>query len=388
VSEPKPIHVLFLAGWYPTAAHPALGEFIRRHAQAATAHVRVSVVYAYSETAPEAAITINERNGVTEIFTCFQKTNTTIPILSALKKKKRYTQAMLAGIEQAVKKNGKPDVIHLHVIFPPALVLDAVKKQFDVPVVISEHWSGYLPEDGNYHGRVLQYFTQKAVRQASAITVVSQRMETQMRAHGLDGQYSLLPNVVDTDFFQPKERTPDEKINLLHVSMLIDREKNISGLIRVMRRVQAIPHLHLDIVGGDAEQVAYFKNQAADLTNITFHGLAQPKQVAEYLQQADALVLFSWFEGMPVTIIEAQSCGLPVLATRVGHIEMMVREQEGMLVDAGDEAAMEQAIRKFAQHPELFDREAIRKRAIETYAMRVVGQQLYDLYKRILSHSS
>ncbi len=386
MSEPKPIHVLFLAGWYPTAAHPALGEFIRRHAQAVAAHVRVSVVYVYSEATPASAITTNETHGVTEIFARFQKTNTTIPILSALKKKKRYTQAMLAGIEHAVQKNGQPDLIHLHVIFPPALVLDAVKKQFDVPVVISEHWSGYLPEDGNYRGRVLQYFTQKAVRQASAITVVSQRMETAMRAHGLQGTYHLLPNVVDTDFFQPKQRKPDGKIKLLHVSMLIDREKNIAGLIRVMRRVQAITDLHLDIVGGDAEQVAYFKNQAADLTNITFHGLVQPKQVAAYLQQADALVLFSWFEGMPVTIIEAQSCGLPVLATRVGHIEHMVREQEGMLVDAGDEAALEQAMRKFATQPELFDREAIRKRATETYAMRVVGQQLYDLYNSILQH--
>ncbi|MGL4599508.1 MAG: glycosyltransferase family 4 protein, partial [Bacteroidia bacterium] len=299
MSEPKSIHVLFLAGWYPTAAHPALGEFIRRHAQAIAPHTRVSVVYAYSESnAPQTPeIVVEERNGVTEIFARFQKTTSKIPIQSALQKKKRYTQAMLAGIEQAVRKNGKPDLIHLHVIFPPALVLDAVKKQFHVPIIISEHWSGYLPEDGNYRGRVLKYYTQKAVRQASVITVVSQRMETQMRAHDLHGTYQLLPNVVDTDLFHPKPRPVDGKIKLVHVSMLIDREKNIAGLIRVMRRLQDISNLHLDIVGGDAENLAMFKQEANDVNNISFRGLANPATVAKYMQEADALVLFSWFEG-------------------------------------------------------------------------------------------
>ena len=52
--------------------------------------------------------------------------------------------------------------------------------------------------------------------------------------------------------------------------------------------------------------------------NVTFLGFMNSNEVAQSMQQADALIMFSNFEGMPVTIIEGLCCGLPIIATNVG----------------------------------------------------------------------
>lgn len=384
-------HILFICSWYPNRTAPALGNFIRRHAEAAARHHRVSVAFACSDAElgdDEYVLDLQEEDQLSEARVYFPKTKHSLPLLGSLKRSGRYRKAIRLAVEEVTHEYGKPDLIHLQVIWPAAIAAIQLAEEMNVPLLISEHWSGYLPEDGNYKGRLLKYFTRRAVKRATHITAVSERMIEAMRAHGLENRYSLLPNVVDTALFRPGTTASRSGLRLLHVSMLVDREKNISGMLHVMEKLKNETGIRLDIVGDGPERAALEKmaEQSGLLgKTVFFHGFADAAAVAAQMQQADALLLFSHFEGMPVTIIEAQSCGLPVIATRTGAIPQMVGETQGILVSCGDEPALAGAILEMKNKQGQFDREAIRSHAIAHYSMDAVGERLNELYTSILS---
>lgn len=388
------LHILFLASWYPNRNAPALGNFIQRHAQAAALHHTVSVIHLCADSRlAEDLYEVDERhNGdLHEYGVYYGKVRSRIPILSQLKRRDAYRKAVHEGLNRATVKSGKPGLLHVHVIWPAAVAALQLADELNVPLLISEHWSGYLPEDGNYKGVILQNLSRRLADRAAHITVVSKRMQEAMMKHGLGKNFSLLPNAVDTELFSPGERreTSDmrRETKLLHVSMLVDREKNISGLLRVMGKLKSRPEITLHIAGDGPEREAHEKlAQTLGVLNKTvfFKGFKTAEEVAEEMQQAGALIMFSHFEGMPVTIIEAQCCGLPVIATKTGAIPEMVNAQQGILVEPGDEAALEKAIVTFAEQRDTFSAEQIRSAAVARYSMEAVGAQLDRLYRSIL----
>lgn len=387
-------HILFICSWYPHRGAPALGNFIRRHAQAAALHHDVSVVYAVSSSDVldgEFGIDMDEEEHLVECKVYFAKQQRNIPLLSAFRRLKNYRNAIAYGIKNATAHFGKPDLIHLHVVWPGVLAALPLKKKWKVPLLITEHWSGYLPEDGNYTGALLKSYTQQAFKEAAHVTVVSDRMKKAMEAHGLKNQFSMLRNVVDTTLFdfKPEPRNAGS-LRLLHVSMLVDREKNITGMLQVLAALQKDSGITLRIVGDGPERKTHEAlAEKLGILNKTvfFSGYAGAEDVAQAMQEADALLMFSHFEGMPVTIIEAQACGLPVIATQTGSIPEMVTAGQGIVVPCGDEKALAAAIREMNTHYDRFDRAAIRKHAETHYSLPAIAAQLETLYKQLLSGS-
>lgn len=384
-------HILFIASWYPNRNAPALGNFIQQHARAAAMKNRVSVVYACSdENLPEGKTEAkqNSKGNLNELIVYYGKIRSKIPILSQLKKSKAYQSAIRSAVLHAVKLNGKPDVLHVHVIWPAAIAVMPILKDLNVPLVISEHWSGYLPEDGNYKGIMLKSYSQKLAKEARLITVVSSRMEKAMRHHGLGNQFSVLPNTVDTKLFRlSAAKKSKNEFRLLHVSMLVDREKNISGILRVMKSLEDHPEISLEIVGEGPERKTH-ESLAASLgilnKSVRFSGYKDASGVSDAMQNSDALLMFSHYEGMPVTIIEAQSCGLLVIASRTGAIPEMVRENEGILVDPGKEAELKQAILSLKEKRNTVSPAAIRERAVKQYSPEAVAGILNGIYSSVM----
>src|ERR1041385_7463703 len=146
----KPLHILFLASWYPNRNFPALGNFIQQHARAASGRNIISVVYASAEkNIPEGKIELIEHHSgnLSEYIVYYGKVQSKIPLVSKLRKRDAYKNAIQVGVENAKKKNGNFDLMHVHVIWPAAIAALSLLKEFKVPLLISEHWSGYLPED-------------------------------------------------------------------------------------------------------------------------------------------------------------------------------------------------------------------------------------------------
>jgi len=78
--------------------------------------------------------------------------------------------------------------------------------------------------------------------------------------------------------------------------------------------------------------------------NIFYHGLIKDEnEIKHILQSSDVLVCPSYSEGMPTVILEAMASGLAVLATDVGAVGLLVQEETGWLIPAGNKAALSEA---------------------------------------------
>lgn len=107
------------------------------------------------------------------------------------------------------------------------------------------------------------------------------------------------------------------------------------------------------------------------------------EDAAELLRDFDVFVLFSRWEGLPLTIIEAMLAGLPVVASAVGGVsEMVVDQKTGLLINASDGRAAVQALRELAADRErrLSMGEAGRRRAVELFSINEMVNKYRELY--------
>ena len=162
-----------------------------------------------------------------------------------------------------------------------------------------------------------------------------------------DSRLYLLPNVVDTDQFQPATTTGRKVVRVISVGRLVS-EKRFDRFISVLAHVRknSTKPVHATIVGPsdlDRDLRRQLQQQAARLglgpEALEFRG-AVSNMVPVY-QEADLCVLTSDFEGTPNVLMEAMACGLPVVATRVGGVPDLVREGEtGFTVEPDCEDAL------------------------------------------------
>jgi glycosyltransferase involved in cell wall biosynthesis len=382
-------HILFLASWYPNPGQPVLGNFIQHHARAAAMTNTVSVAAAFSHNGDK-TVEYSSANNVHEFLARFPKTNGK-GIISSVKKLRLYRKALREAVAAAVQKNGKPDVIHIHVAWPVALAAETIIHECNVPVILSEHWSGYLPEDGNYSGMLLKHYTSLLFSKVKLVTVVSDRMQQAMEKHGLHGKFKRLPNAVDSNIFTYKPQSTDNTLRWLHVSMLVDREKNIRGLIRAFAKHSKEHDASLTIVGegNEKNELMQFADSLGLNGKVQFTGLRSPNEIAVLMNTHSALVMFSNFEGMPVTIIEAKCCGLPVIATHTGAIPEMLNHSTDQLVPVKDELRLTQAMNEFASKLNSItesDKLNISTSALSVYSYQAVNKQFDSLYTDVLSN--
>ena len=146
--------------------------------------------------------------------------------------------------------------------------------------------------------------------------------------------------------------------------------------------------LSLDIVSdGDVE---YAKLQASKVQHpslITFHSTKTTEQIAEMLQQSDALILFSNYENFPCVIPEAFMSGKPVISTAVNGIPEHVNPQNGILVERGNENQLSEAIEKILNDEVSFNAEQIRHYAMEHFSYTTVGKKLDTVYRKVLAQT-
>ena len=114
------------------------------------------------------------------------------------------------------------------------------------------------------------------------------------------------------------------------------------------------------LIAGDGDERAPLERRAAELglgERVRFLGPQPRERVVELFRAADATILSSSWENFPHTVVEALSAGTPVLATRVGGVAEVVQDGvNGLLVDAGDSAALAASIRRY------FDDDVLRER--------------------------
>lgn len=384
------IRVLHIASWYPSKVHDSLGNFIQRHIAAIATKHKSEVWYASpvsNENPLMGHSEVRKGDGFLERIVYPKATKPgSIAVTRALLK-------MVPGEEISM-----PDLVHLHVAFPAGRAARILAESWDVPLIITEHWTAY--HDSQHIPLWRRISMRRTAAYASAFCPVTAQLGAKMHAFkmvniGGASNYVTVPNVVDTDRFRPslEKDTTDEGFRILHVSSLDESQKNITGILHAL---SALRTSHPDFKftakfmgGSDPERLTKLRHYAAsmNLTEpcVSFSGPQNIEEVAQGMQRADALVLFSRKENFPCVIAEAWATGIPVISTDVGGISEHLTENcgRGILIPNEDESALRSALLKLGTEVDIAP-DDIRKYAVDHFSIEAVANAYDKVYREAL----
>lgn len=364
------MRVLFTTAWYPNRKVAGDGVFIQKHARAVARFNDVAVLMVQTDVAVRGlrievetnpSQTFGPEGSLHEVLVYVPKTRFEVPVLTGLIRMYWLMAGYIKGyryIKRQYWSGQRPEVSHVNVLTRAAGLPWLLGKLHGIPYIITEHWTRYARPDAYPVSRMQHYFGRLFVRDAAYVCPVSLNLEQSMKKWQLDNKhYTRIGNVVDTDLFTLPDHssllTPHPSfVQFVHVSWMRDPAKNISGILRAFARLKAERQdWHLDLVGegNDKETLIDYAHSLGLDDQVTFLPAQQGEELVRTLQRHDAMVMFSNFENQPVSILEALSCGLPVIATSIAAIPGMLAQKRGMTVEPRNEDQLLEVLRGFVE---------------------------------------
>jgi glycosyltransferase involved in cell wall biosynthesis len=254
------------------------------------------------------------------------------------------------------------------------------------PIVYTEHWTIFIPENPGRLARVQQMFTKLALRRSAFVLPVSDDLRAALAELEPSARFRVIRNVVDERVFHPpatREPVSTSPYRLLTIGSLDSERKGVDILLEAVARLaEERTDFHLDVIGEGRNRPAYeaLAERLGVSQLVTFHGWKPKARLAELMRAADLFVLASRFENQPCVLIEAMASGLPVVATAVGGVPETVDERSGLLVEPLDPEAFAQAMAKALDGLDRYDRAGISRRALENYGQTRIGGELLEVY--------
>jgi glycosyltransferase involved in cell wall biosynthesis len=245
------------------------GIFIQKHVQSISTFKKVVVIYAQE----------NESKGGYEVFNdCEYVFYYKKGIVSQL----NYLIAFAKAFLFVKKKLGTPAVIHLQVAYPAGIVAVVVAFLYRIPLILTEHWTGYMDADGRYEklSFLMKWFIKKSFSMAERISVVSTSLKQVIVEKKLSTpeKLVLVYNTLQSPSAENIRRIDFESddVKALTVAHLTDAHKNISLLINAVELVvKQYPNFKLTIVGGGPESEKFIelaKTKNLLMSHIVFTG--------------------------------------------------------------------------------------------------------------------
>ena len=241
--------------------------------------------------------------------------------------------------------NKKIRIIHIHTAsynsFRRSFLFVIVAKVMRRKVVLHIHGGGFK----DYYMKESR-FVRFVLNKADALITLSASWKMFFVDAALHRNVHVVPNIISKPI--NKSVNHDGSFHLLYMGQ-ITKAKGVFDLVEFIAENKDFykGKLILDIGGGmyDADKLRNFiiDNKIDDIVH--FHGWLTGDSKAEIFNLADAYILPSYVEGVPISILEAESYGLPILSTTVGGIPEIVDEgKNGFLFRPGDKQGMKKAI--------------------------------------------
>ena len=380
------MNVLFISAWYPNRRDPMEGLFVRKHAQAVSLHCNVRVLFVCADRNISSFEMVDEVvNGVNEVTIYYPASK------GKISKTFNYVKAYKKGVRYIKKKGFVPHLIQANVFTRTVFVAWLYKLRYHIPYVAIEHWTRYFREKTfkNLWHKKLTVCVSKA---ASAILPVTKHLQSCMERHGMQNEhYVVINNVVEDAFFGNMRKPLAEKKRILNVTCFTDEQKNLTGLLRVIKRLyQKRQDFELYLVGEgqDFDKIKAYSEQLGLNEKVVFYaGLLEGMKLVEAYHRCDFSVLFSNYENIPVVISESLSCGKPVVSTDVGGISEHVNADNGVLIKKGDEEALYSALDYMLDNYQNYDSVRMQRVAEEKYSYQAVGRMLYEVYRKVIDEN-
>ena len=387
LNKEKKLNVLTLCSWYPNDNNPTLGNFVQKHADTIALQNRAVALAIFPSTVDTSVRLVHtKRNELDELVVYYPKQEGGLVVLSKLKNFFAHRKAFKLGYLKVLELMGRPDVVHLNIVYPLGIWALWLKYRYKIPYVITENSSGFHVDTEHAYPKRILRLCRIILKHASVLMPVSKNLKTSLQKLSGSDSFEIICNVVDEHLFETSFQENTSKNRFIHISTGVDSIKNLSGMIRVINGLSlSQPDIHLDIVSdGDIEYAKELHKTLGGNQCIDFHSTKTTEEIALMIASCDALLMFSNYENFPCVIAESMMSGKPVISSNVNGIPEHVNKENGILVEPRDEVALGNAIRSFINGDINFDAKSIRAYAMSHFSYREVGEKFTAIYQTIL----
>lgn len=212
------------------------------------------------------------------------------------------------------------------------------------PVIVQLHGGGF-EQFYDSCGSAQRTLIRFVLERAACVIVPSESLRLWTRSIAREARVSCVPNPVAA----PREAADPRHPNLVLFLGRMQAAKGIFDLLQAVAALRpAVPDVRLVCAGdGDRHAVARYAERLGIADAVKFTGWVGPSGKRALLESAAVFALPSYSEGLPMSLLEAMSAGVPVIASPVGGIpEVVVDGVSGFLVAPGDIATLHRLLRK------------------------------------------
>lgn len=304
------------------------------------------------------------------------------------------------SVFEASKEEGIPSVLTLHnyrLIHPNGYLLHNGKIDER-----SIHGSAYsCVPDGVYRDSILQTavvahmieFHRKRgtwAENVDCLLCLTQFAKSKFVEAGLPGEKLIVkPNFVDDPFQRQNfSEVADQKENFYLFIGRISEEKGVRTLINAWDSLKKELNAKLLILG-DGPLRKELEEKSNNNPRISWLGFVGKDRVLNYLEKAKALMFPSeWYEGMPMTILEAFSAATPVISTNFGsQAEIVDHKKTGLHFETGSKKSLMEAVERFESNKQKQKEMSLaaRREYEEKYTPEINRSKMKSIYQKLVS---
>ena len=373
------MNIMFLTHSYPDSRYKWRGVFIQEQVKALSIKHDIVVVYFkvdYSHFSPfsDYSFLKKQEGRVTEYEVTINKS---FPVINQLK----YLSNTYRFIKEVILDKYKIDIIHSQLSYPAGFLGSLIQKRKKIPNILTEHSWIRTYFRSWIHKRCVLF----ALKNSSRIISVSKALKDDISSVS-NCNISVIPNVIDVDKFSASKVNRSKTLNIGILGGMGNYRKGLDILltaVSLLNSTDLIVH-----IGGDGILLDKFRKMSEELgiaEKCKFYGEIAPEDIISFYSGLDIFVLASRDETFGVVVVEAMSCGLPVIATKCGGPEEIITENTGLLVEKENPEELAKAIIYMSAKLGSYDSDLIRSFAQEKYGQRSFVESITRLYEDVLS---
>lgn len=284
--------------------------------------------------------------------------------------------------------SGEKKIVHIHTASKKSFIRSSfyvrLTKLMGHHSIMHIHSGGFK----SYYESGHKNFVIRILKKCDAVVVLTEEWKNVFKEDLKLDNLVVIPNVIPKPML---DRHPfnDEKVHLLFMGNIC-KLKGVYDMIEVINsmEIKSKKKVLFHICGnGEVEQCLSVINNYGLNNEIKFEGWISSKEKETFLNQCDVLVLPSYIEALPVSILEGMSYGLPILSTNVGGIPSIVENgRNGLTCAPGDTRQLEQNLIYLLENKDIrikMGEESLKM--VEKYYPKNVAQELSALYESVLT---
>lgn len=317
-------------------------------------------------------------------FTTHPRSNVTFNDLND-KQLEMYEKAFEEAIEDVIH-TFKPDVINAQHIW----ILSSIASKYNIPTVVTSHGTDIIGY--NAWERFRKYPEETVQRCSKIITISDSNHElVTEKFNNATEKMVCISNGYDQDVFYKESYDKRKILKQVGIDKEYERVLVFSGKLVEVKGVDILLKAAqiyekddiLTIISGEGVLHSELEKLAKELNlkNVVFIGNQSQKMLNRLYNIADATILSSRYEGLPLTVLESLACGTPLVVTNIDSMQKFMREEFGIMVEKENPEALAKGIIDILNEKEKYNSAELANYMKENYTQEVLTKKILEVYK-------